>query len=315
METKPLVLVLDFDNTVYTKASGKACIEELEDRINLSTLKSILDRINSPFNGIKKFFGKNYLTQGLEDIKNYFEENNRIEDFNKIEKYLTKTKNYNKIFQNFDYQNIKQNNSETLEVTKLIAEAYTKIMGVNHRCYGPNNKKGFDIPVQTIAENYRKFATIDYIGAESNTFIKMIIDEAIENGQKIIIYTDNSKENIKSGLKALNLEKELGNVDIFDMFDAGGNTKKTKVGVENFLKFLKTKNINKTDIVFYDDSEGVLKNMADNFGIKSYLVADKGGKQWNVKVNMCPGKQNWVKSLVKDIQTKNGEKGNSINIA
>jgi FMN phosphatase YigB (HAD superfamily) len=151
----------------------------------------------------------------------------------------------------------------------------------NHRVSGMLNLN-LDINQEDIAEYYRKYATVKYKSMKPNEHIKQVIADAQKRGDRLVIYTDNSKENIMNNLGTLGY-KESDFAAIVDMFDCNG-TKKMATGRDAFKQMMKEKGIDISNAEFYDDNIKICEYMTNHFdNMKSFWV--KPDELTNISVN------------------------------
>ena len=271
-------VILDFDGTMYETPCTD--IPKLEDAIDLSMLQLLVDKITSSSKGIssKVLQSLDILFSSLDKTAigaNLYNQNAgisgckssglaaRISDSNisfssLLKEIRTKTAAG------------KASNKTKLFCARALAKMMHPTVEGNHRVSGMLNI-GLDITQDEIAAYYRKYATIKYKSIKPNKLIRDIVQKAIENGDNLIIYTDNSKENIITNLATLGYDYKKF-VMIVDMFDCGGFTKKTKRGRDTFSEIMKHKGINLQNAAFYDDNTKICEQMARHLNISSYLV-------------------------------------------
>ena len=139
----------------------------------------------------------------------------------------------------------------------------------NHRVSGMLNL-GLGITKEEISSYYRKYATIEYKTMRPNKLIIEVIENVKKQGNKLVIYTDNSKENIKKNLGSLGY-KEADFLMIVDMFDCDGMTKKTPEGRGMFKNIMAQNGVDLSNSEFYDDNSKICHYMQGE-GIKSFIV-------------------------------------------
>ena len=261
-------IILDFDGTLYNTPCND--IPKLEDAIDISQLLLLKDKLKSAPN-------KNKVLALLD------------EKFDKLDKSKVGANLYN---QNADDPGHKSQNltnqiiKEKMKFSDLLkrndgravvfcARALAQMMepetNGNHRVSGMLNL-GLDITQKEIASYYRKYATIKYKTIKPNILVKKIIEMAKKRGDKLVIYTDNSKENIISNLEKLGYKKD-DFTTIVDMFDCrGGNTKKTLIGRNAFKNIMESHNINLKNAEFYDDNPKICTYIFKHLGVPSFCV-------------------------------------------
>jgi len=261
-------IILDFDGTFYQTPCPD--IPKLEDAIDLSQLMLLQDKLKTAPN--------------KDEVLAYLDEK-----FSRLDKSKIRANLYN---QN---AGVPGHKSQTLsdEVIRggktfsellrkkdkrtrvFCARALAQMMNPkgegNHRVSGML-QLGLGITQEEIAKYYRKYATVKYKVARPNTHIRQIIKAAKMRGDKLVIYTDNSKENIKVNLKKVGY-KEKDFEAIVDMFDCnGGMTKKMDQGRDAFRHIMEERGISLDRAEFYDDNPKICQFMHNHFGILSVLV-------------------------------------------
>lgn len=257
------LVILDFDGTMYNKPCKD--IPHLEDAIDLAMLRLLDDKLkkcSSPqmvnkvmyrLNSLFMQFDKTTLTANLYNQNTSKSGNYQSQQHSDI---IVENENFSDLLKSKDKNKL-----------LICARALGKILQDqpngegNHRVSGMLNL-GLDITQQEIADYYRKYATIKYKTAEPNKEIMMIVEEAKKRGDKLVIYTDNSKENVIANLSRLGYSVE-DFAAIVDMFDCdGGYTKKTLRGIAAFEKIMNDNCIIPDgDVYFYDDNKNIAQKM------------------------------------------------------
>ncbi len=268
---KKNIYVFDFDGTFYKTPTSD--IPKLEDAIDLAMFRLFMDKLeNSPNkdevlgNLDKKFkkLDKTSITPNLH--------NNNAEKVGPVVSYFD-----GKDLKFSDY--IKKENGNKTNV--ILARALSKMTEPNgqgnHRVSGMLNL-GLEISQKDIEDYYKKYATITYRNIEKNTHIQKILDKAFETDSLVCVYTDNSKDNVLSGMRSLGYDPAKFPL-IVDMFDCeSGTTKKMEKGVNAFKVILKNfcdeqgVEYDLDKVKFYDDNKNICKNM-QSLGIKSFAVS------------------------------------------
>ncbi len=257
-------LILDFDGTFYKTPVP----QELEDAIDLSMFKLFTDKLKVKKNA----------NEVLKKLDKEFEEFDRSEFTHEELIYFSdKTKPFSV------YLEESKDDKDKLMITRALVKMI-KPNGIgNHRVSSMLNLD-LDISQSDIEDYYRKYATIDYKNIERNSLVEEVIYNAKRNGYLMFIYTDNSKENVMSGMKTLGYDSNDFEL-IIDMFDCnGGTTKKMDEGIDAFKKIMESycekNNIeyNLSNFMFYDDNLRICDSMASN-GIQSFHVLPTEIKQ------------------------------------
>lgn len=261
-------IILDFDGTFYQTPCPD--IPKLEDAIDLSQLLLLEDKL-------KKAPNKSEVLSRLD------------EKFAKLDKSKISANLYNqnagdpghksqtladKVIRNgttFSELLRKKDKRTRVFCARALAQMMEPNGEGNHRVSGMLNL-GLDISQEDIARYYRKYATVKYKTATPNIYIRHVIKEAKKRGDTLVVYTDNSKENIKANLKKVGYRQE-DFAAIVDMFDCnGGMTKKMNQGRAAFAQIMQDKGIDLSHAEFYDDNAKICAFMNEHFGILSVRV-------------------------------------------
>lgn len=251
-------LIFDFDGTFYKTPIP----QRLEDAIDLAMFRLFMDKIK-----IEEDTDK-----ALKELDRRFKEFDKSKFTPEELLYFgDKTKPFSA------YLNEIKNIESSLMFIRVLLKI-TEPNGVgNHRVSSMLNL-GLNITQLDIEYYYKKYATIDYGNIERNNLIEEIINNAKQNGYLMFIYTDNSKENVLSGMKVLGYNPNDFEL-IIDMFNCdGGATKKMTKGINAFKKIMRLyceKNdieYNLSNFRFYDDNPKICDSMAVN-GIESFCVS------------------------------------------
>ena len=237
--------LFDFDNTMYLKLNDGTIEQFIDEHVILGLLLESIEQ-------------KNQTT-----IK-YLSDVHKIDDINIFLENI-KEKDYRENF------------------TNLLAKDFGEKAAPNHRISYLTN---FGFTPEQIYSRYAElaqFAPDFYKNIKSNKFIEYLFIYSYDN-LRVIIYTDNSKENVLAGFPLLGIEIDGSNLPIISMFkeDKDHNvikisTKKQETIVSDLTTFLNENMIastaNLTNFIFFDDNRTIIENMAKN-GIKSVLVSD-----------------------------------------
>lgn len=274
---KKIISVFDFDGTFYKTPTPD--IPKLEDAIDLAMFKLLKDKLKTSKNAdevLKKLdekfasLDKSQITPNLH--------NQNAEKFGPVVNYFgDKTKSFS------DYVNESEGNKTEVIVARALAKMMEPNGAGNHRVSGMLNL-GLDISQKDIEDYYRKYATITYKNINRNTLIEKTINDAKQRGDLIFVYTDNSKDNVLSGMKTLGYDANDFK-GVIDMFDCdGGTTKKMKQGIDAFKEKMKLycsandTEYNLSNFRFYDDNPKICEFMAQQ-GIPSFHVSPTEIKQ------------------------------------
>ncbi len=261
-------IILDFDGTFYQTPCPD--IPKLEDAIDLSQLLLLKDKLKEAPNKAevlsmldekfakldKSKIGANLYNQNAGDPghKSQTLADKIIRDGTTFSELLRKKDKRTRVF-----------------CARALAQMIEPNGEGNHRVSGMLNL-GLDISQKDIAHYYRKYATVKYKTAKPNIHIRHIIKEAKRRGDTLVVYTDNSKENIKANLKKVGYKQE-DFAAIVDMFDCnGGMTKKMNKGRAAFAQIMQDKGIDLSRAEFYDDNAKICAFMNEHFGILSVCV-------------------------------------------
>ena len=251
----------------------------MEDAIDLAMFKLLKDKLKTSKNAdevLKKLnekfssLDKSQITPNLH--------NQNAEKFGPVVNYFgDKTKSFS------DYVNESEGNKTEVIVARALAKMMEPNGAGNHRVSGMLNL-GLDISQKDIEDYYRKYATITYKNINRNTLIEKTINDAKQRGDLIFVYTDNSKDNVLSGMKTLGYDANDFK-GVIDMFDCdGGTTKKMKQGIDAFKEKMKLycsandTEYNLSNFRFYDDNPKICEFMAQQ-GIPSFHVSPTEIKQ------------------------------------
>ena len=271
-------VILDFDGTMYETPCTD--IPKLEDAIDLSMLQLLLDKLSTTSDNIVSKVLNSLDSQfSILDKSvigaNLYNQNAGIPG-HKSSGLATRISASNTSFSNL-LKEIrtktaagKAPNKTKLFCARALAKMMRPLVEGNHRVSGMLNI-GLDITQDEIASYYRKYATIKYKSIKPNKLIRDIAEKAIKDGDNLIIYTDNSKENIITNLATLGYDHK-NFLTIVDMFDCGGFTKKTTRGRNTFSEIMKRKGIDLQHAVFYDDNTKICEQIAGHLNISSYVV-------------------------------------------
>ena len=240
------IFVFDFDNTMYLESNSTI----IEDFINEYVVFDLL------LDGIK---------QNNQQAINYLKDMHGISD---IDSFLKK---------------VEEDNNYKHDLINLVAKNFENIVKPRYRTVVLRN---FGFKPEQFYPKYvelSKFASIFYDGIKNNYFMKHVLEYYYKKS-KAIIYTDNSRENVVAGLSMLGYDDSIiKNLPILAMFkenDRGDivemSTKRHGTAVQYLVEFLKMKgfdNIDLNNIIFFDDSESIIKNMCSS-GIRAVLVKD-----------------------------------------
>ena len=265
-------IILDFDGTFYMTPTPD--IPKLEDAIDLSQLlllktklkgsphkKEILAMLDEKFAKLDKTkIGANLYNQNAGNRGN--------KSKTLIKEIMCKRISFSELLQKKERRTI-------VFCARALAQMMEPNGEGNHRVSGMLNL-GLDITPEEISTFYRKYATINYKNVIPNTYIRQVIDAAKERGDNLVIYTDNSKENIKKNLRKVGYKEEDFDA-IVDMFDCnGGMTKKMIEGRNAFKKIMAKEGISLNHAEFYDDNAKICEYIQKHFEIPSFCVKQDG---------------------------------------
>ena len=282
---KQNISVFDFDGTFYKTPTPD--IPKLEDAIDIAMFRLFIDKIEKAKNAntvLEKLDAKFAKLDKTSITPNLHNENSN--KLGPTENFFGKD---NLKFSEY-ISNINKNGDKT---NVILARTLAKMMepngAGNHRVSGMINL-GLDISQKDIEKYYKKYATIKYKNIQRNEKIELAIATAKLNGEKLFIYTDNSKNNVISGMKTLDYNPK--DFEIVDMFDCnGGQTKKMQSGINAFKDIIKKycldNNVeyNLNNLKFYDDNKKICENMASN-GIQSFHVSADDIKEIKSPINL-----------------------------
>ena len=270
---KQNISVFDFDGCFYKTPTLD--IPKLEDAIDVAMFILFNDKIKNAKNADEVLSKLDIKFATLD--KNSITPNLHNENSNK----LGPTENFfgkdNLKFSEY-IANIEKNGNKT---NVVLARTLAKMMepngAGNHRVSGMLNL-GLGITQKDIEDYYKKYATIEYKTIQRNIHLEHIIAEAKLNGEMLFVYTDNSKNNVISGMKSLGYNPKDFEM-IIDMFDCnGGQTKKMQSGIDAFKTIIKKYcqdndfEYDLKNLKFYDDNKKICENMSAN-GVKSFHVS------------------------------------------
>lgn len=275
---KKIISVFDFDGTFYKTPTPD--IPKLEDAIDLAMFKLLKDKLKTAKNAnevLKKLdeqfasLDKSQLTPNLH--------NQNAQKFGPTVNYFgDKTKSFS------DYVNESEGDKTDVIVARALAKMMHPNGAGNHRVSGMLNLGLDNIIQKDVEDYYRQYATITYKNIERNPFIEKTISDAKQRGDTMFVYTDNSKNNVLSGMKTLGYDANDFK-GVIDMFDCdGGTTKKMKQGIDAFKEKMKLYcsahdiEYNLSNFRFYDDNPKICEFMAQQ-GIPSFYVSPTEIKQ------------------------------------
>ena len=276
---KKKIILLDFDGAYYKLPTN--AIPHLEDQIDLSMLRLLLDTFNSV---------------------SYTQKDEALKGFNRQYQLLDKAT----LSPNLHNKDAHGDKGDTLPIEMLKSLSFSQLLSRkdlavfaaralgkmlkpsvdgNHRVMGML-ELGLDITIEEIGNYYREYATIDYSAfrIEPNLHMVELVKTAKENGDIMAVWTDNAHTNVTSGLKALASYFDADDYKfIIDLFSSGF-TKKTEQGIlygTNFIKDWAEKNgfeEGEYEMEFYDDNRYVCECVQKYSGgiIKSFHVTSEG---------------------------------------
>ncbi len=272
------IWIFDFDGTLYETPTTD--IPKLEDAIDSAMLNLLVNKIS-------KSPKRNEVVQILDERFERLDKSEIIANLHNqnANKKGSRAPYFKKTYAKTsfsDYIKKRISKQKTGKKTDLLfARALGKMMEPsgkgNHRISGMLNL-GLDITQKEIETYYKQQATIVYRNIKRNRLMEDKIKSAKEQGIPMFIYTDNSKDNVMSGLKSLGYSKDDFE-QIIDMFDCnGGNTKKMNSGIDAFKRIMtgwcetNGRTFDIQALRFYDDNSAICTNMITN-GIKSFHVS------------------------------------------
>lgn len=273
--SKP-IYVFDFDGTFYETPTTD--IPKLEDAIDLAMLKLFRDKLEKAPNRadvLRKLDTKYEKMDKSEVCANIHNQNGGKAGGRA--KYVSSSLKFKLAsFSDLLRGRAGKGSKSELIVARLLAKMMEPDGVGNHRVSGMLNL-GLDISQEEIEHYYKEYATIKYRNIKRNKLVEKVFDKAKKDGCLVFIYTDNSKNNVYSGMRTLGYEdKEV--LRVFDMFDCdGGATKKTKRGVDAFKchigEYCRMKGVDfdVKDIIFFDDNKNIC-NFMQSQGIRSFHV-------------------------------------------
>lgn len=273
-------IIVDFDGTFYRTPC--ADIPKLEDAIDLSQLCLLEDKLKTlPETKRKEVLSnlnKKFKKLDKEQIGSNMHNQNAEQNGHKSPFLASKISKKNTTFSELlAILNAEKHKKKPLSKTRVFcARALAKMLQPekegNHRISGMLNL-GLNITKEEIASYYRKYATIKYKNIIPNPMVINVIKQAQKNGDKLVVYTDNSKENIINNLSVFGLKKE-DFVDVVDMFACNSMTKKTQEGLDAFRTIMEKHNIDLRDAKFYDDNPKICQHISQYLRIPSYIVRE-----------------------------------------
>ena len=287
-------IILDFDGTFYQTPCHD--IPKLEDAIDLSQLKLLKDKLKQAPNAQEVL--------RLLDAR-----------FEKLDKYKITANLYNQnagnpghtskaladriVKENIPFSELLQKKDPKIQLfcARALAQMLIPNGEENHRVSGMLNL-GLNITQEDIADYYRKYATISYKTAKPNIYVRNVIKTAKKRGDVLVIYTDNSKQNILANLKKLGYKKEYF-AAIVDMFDCnGGMTKKMQEGRKAFAEIMHSKGIDIQNAEFYDDNPKICRYLNEHLGLTSIVA------QTNGLTNVVTGEKKGMQHISLRVQTE-----------
>ncbi|MGN0929574.1 MAG: hypothetical protein ACI4N3_02950 [Alphaproteobacteria bacterium] len=275
---KKIISVFDFDGTFYKTPTPD--IPKLEDAIDLAMFKLLKDKLKTAKNKdevLKKLNEKFDTLDKTQITPNLHNQN--AEKFGPVVNYFgDKSKSFS------DYVNESEGNKTEVIVARALAKMMEPNGAGNHRVSGMLNLGLDNISQKDIEDYYKKYATITYRNIERNPLIEKSITDAKQRGDLLFVYTDNSKNNVLSGMKTLDYDSSDFK-GVIDMFDCdGGTTKKMKQGIDAFKEKMKLYCVandveyNLSNFRFYDDNPKICEFMTQQ-GIPSFYVSPTEIKQ------------------------------------
>lgn len=268
---KSKFFVFDFDGCFYKTPTTD--IPKLEDAIDVAMLRLFIDKLEKSDNKIEVLSNLDKIFDTLD--KSSITPNLHNQNSNNLspsENYFDKGLNFSEYIANIT----KNGNKTNVSLARALAKMMEPNGAGNHRVSGMLNLN-LDISQKDIENYYKKYATIKYHNIKRNNLLEYIIAQAKLADAKLFIYTDNSKNNVISGMKTLGYNPDDFEM-IIDMFDCnGGETKKMQSGIDAFKKIIKQYckennfEYNLKNLQFYDDNKKICENMSSN-GIQSFHV-------------------------------------------
>ncbi len=282
---KQNISVFDFDGCFYKTPTSD--IPKLEDAIDVAMFILFNDKIEKAENANEVLAKLDAKFDALD--KSSITPNLHNENSNKlgpVENYFDKGLKFSEYMKNV----FENGNKTNVALARALAKMMEPNGAGNHRVSGMLNLR-LDITQKDIENYYKKYATIEYKTIERNKPLEHVIAEAKLNGEKLFIYTDNSKNNVISGMKSLGYNPKDFEM-IVDMFDCnGGQTKKMQSGIDAFKTIMKKYceengfEYDLKNLKFYDDNKKICENMASN-GIKSFHVTADDIKEVDNSVDL-----------------------------
>lgn len=271
---KSKFFIFDFDGCFYKTPTPD--IPKLEDAIDVAMLRLFIDKLEKSDNKIEvlsnldkdfEILDKSSITPNLH--------NQNSDNLGPSGNYFDKGLKFSEYIENIT----KNGNKTNVSLARALAKMMKPNGTGNHRVSGMLNL-GLDISQKDIENYYKKYATIKYHNIERNNLLEYVIAQAKLDGAKLFVYTDNSKNNVISGMKTLGYNPDDFEM-IIDMFDCnGGQTKKMQSGVEAFKKIIKQYckennfEYNLKNLQFYDDNKKICENMSLNKILSFHVSAD-----------------------------------------
>jgi len=287
-------IILDFDGTFYQTPCHD--IPKLEDAIDLSQLKLLKDKLKQAPNA-QEVLGN--LDARFESLDKYKITANLYNQNAGHPGHVSKALADRIVKENIPFSELLQKKDPKIQLfcARALAQMMVPNGEGNHRVSGMLNL-GLNITQEDIADYYRKYATINYKTAKPNTYVRNVIKAAKQRGDVLVIYTDNSKQNILANLQKLGYKKEYF-AAIVDMFDCnGGMTKKMQEGRNAFAEIMRLKGIDIQNAEFYDDNPKICRYLNEHLGLTS-IIAETNGL-----TNVVTGKKTGVSKLSLRVQTE-----------
>jgi len=265
-------IILDFDGTFYQTPCHD--IPKLEDAIDLSQLKLLKDKLKQAPNSqaVLRLLDSRFENLDKHKITANLYNQNAGDPGHSSQALADKV-----IRDRIPFSELLEKKDPKIQLfcARALAQMMVPNGEGNHRVSGMLNL-GLDIKQKDVAHYYRKYATIKYKTAKPNIYVRRVIKTAKRRGDTLIIYTDNSKQNILANLKRFGYKKE-DFAAIVDMFDCnGGMTKKMEQGRNAFAEIMRQKGIDLKNAEFYDDNPKICRYMYDHFGMTSIVAKTEG---------------------------------------